>query len=52
MITTNHPRLNVASILVEEEQLTSRFHSEWIPVEEAAKLALQVIKNKYSQTEY
>lgn len=42
-------RLNIASILLEEETLCVRYQQAWASLEEAKQMALSQIKNKYSQ---
>ena len=43
------PRLNITSILIEEEQLIAKLVQWWTHLDEAKSMALSHIKHKYSQ---
>jgi len=49
---THTEKINVASILVEEEQLMSQYQASWFSYEDAKRMSLQEIKKKYSQYDY
>ena len=44
-----NPRLNVASILLEEDSFRARLQSEWLDPDDAKRAAFVYIKNKYGQ---
>lgn len=46
---THHPRINPASILIEEEQLIAALMAQWLIEEEAKRQSLHFIKTKYNQ---